>query len=133
MAITTSNLVEWRDLDFAFKANPNTNDIAFISEVNAVKQSILNILKTNHGEKLFEPLFGANLIAYLFENINQITAIAIKNSIYDAIENYEPRAEIVSLVITPNEGANAISIMLNAKIITTSEEFQLATSIERLR
>ena len=64
----------YKDLDFTFKQNPNTNDVGIKKDNAAVIQSVLNILRTNHGERPFNYNFGANLRAYLFENMTNITA-----------------------------------------------------------
>ena len=133
MAITTSNPSEYKDLDFLFKSNPNTGDIGVKHQINAVRQSILNILNTNHGEKVFEPLFGANLRAYLFENSGLITSIAIADSIKEAINNYEPRVEILNVKIDNRPDLNKVGITLVVKIISINQITNIATSIERLR
>ena len=84
----------YKDLDFAFKQNPNTNDVGIKKNNDAVIQSCLNILRTNHGERPFDYNFGANLRAYLFENMTNITAANMGTSINNALENYEPRIKI---------------------------------------
>ena len=38
----------YKDLDFSFKQNPNTNDVGIKKNNAAVIQSCLNILRTNH-------------------------------------------------------------------------------------
>lgn len=133
MAITTSNIIEYKDLDFTFQSNPNTGDLGIKKDINSVKQSILNILNTNHGEKPFEPLFGANLRAYLFENNGTITSIAIADSIKESIANYEPRVEVLNVKVTNKPNEYSIGITLVVKIIATSQITNISTSIERLR
>lgn len=133
MAITTSNIITYKDLDFTFQSNPNTGDLGIKKDINSVKQSILNILRTNHGEKPFEPLFGANLRTYLFENPGLVTEVAIENSIKMAIENYEPRVEILDIKVDDHTDENRIGIQLTVKIISISQITNISTSIERLR
>jgi phage baseplate assembly protein W len=133
MAITTAHNTEYSDLDFLFKSNPNTGDLGTKKEINSVKQSVLNIIKTNHGEKVFQPLFGANLRQYLFENMTDIVAHAIFDSIKDAILNFEPRVKVLNIKIKDLADQNRIKITLEAQMISTSESFNIETSIERLR
>ena len=78
---------QYSDIDFIYKLNPNTGDISTKKGINAVKQSVLNILRTNHGERPFNPYFGANLRSYLFENINYATAVIISNQVKNALAN----------------------------------------------
>ena len=58
----------YKDLDFTFKQNPNTNDVGIKKDNASISQSVLNILRTNHGERPFNYKFGANLIAYAKED-----------------------------------------------------------------
>jgi phage baseplate assembly protein W len=133
MAITTSRLIAYKDLDFLFKSNPNTGDLGTKSDINAVKQSVLNILNTNHGEKLFAPLFGANLRQYLFENINTVTVTSLVDNIKDAISNYEPRVKVLNVKVRAIDDENRVNITVVCKIISTSETINIDTTIERLR
>jgi len=133
MAITTSNKTEYVDLDFVFKSNPNTGDIGIKKQINSVKQSVLHILNTNHGEKVFQPLFGANLRQYLFENNGLITSIAITDSIKEAITNFEPRVEVLNVKVNNKPDLNKIAITVVVKIISTNQITNIATSLERLR
>jgi phage baseplate assembly protein W len=133
MAITIINTQRYTDVNFNFISNPNTGDVAIVSDINSIKQSVLNILRTNHGEKPFNPLFGANLDKYLFENINQITAEAIIVSIEESILNFEPRVEILNINIGGDPDLNRVRIELTVKIIATNENINIATSMEILR
>ena len=47
----------YKDLDFTFKQNPNTNDVGIKKDNASIRQSVLNILRTNHGERPFQLLF----------------------------------------------------------------------------
>jgi len=51
----------YTDVDFAFRANPITGDVSLKREIQAVKQSVLNILLTNRGERPFDPEFGSDI------------------------------------------------------------------------
>jgi phage baseplate assembly protein W len=89
---------------------------------------------TNRGEKVFNPDFGGSLRDYLFENYDSITAAAIKSRITTSLLNYEPRVEIVDLVVNDLTERNALKITLELNIIspeevTTTVEF----IVERLR
>jgi hypothetical protein len=132
--ITTNRLGEYSDVDFAFKANPNiNNDVSIKREFAAVRQSVLNILRTNHGEKPFHPLFGANLRTFLFEPLDSITADSIIKNIVDALKNDEPRVEVVNIVVTDNQDENLIHVTLTVRLKSTSAVFDIESSLERLR
>lgn len=123
----------YRDLDFTFKQNPNTKDLGIKKNNAAVIQSCLNILRTNHGERPFNYKFGANLRAYMFENMNQITAANMSTSINTALKNYEPRIEVLNTNIQANADDNEVFITVTGRVKSTNEIVDIATTIERLR
>ena len=123
----------YKDLDFSFKQNPNTNDVGIKKNNNAVIQSCLNILRTNHGERPFNWDFGANLRAYLFENMTNITAANMATSINIALSNHEPRLEVLNTNIHTTEEDNDVYITVTGRVRSTNEIIDVATTIERLR
>jgi|TARA_R110000823_G_scaffold36621_2_gene99998 phage baseplate assembly protein W len=123
----------YKDLDFTFKQNPNTNDVGIKKNNAAVIQSCLNILRTNNGERPFNYDFGANLRSYLFENMNQITAANMSTSINVALKNYEPRIEVLNTNIQARADDNEVYITVTGRVKSTNEIIDISTTIERLR
>ena len=123
----------YKDLDFTFKQNPNTNDVGIKRNNDSIKQSVLNILRTNHGERPFNFDFGANLRRYLFENMSNITAAQMSTSINTALRNYEPRLEVLNTNIQAKADENDVMVTVTGKVISTNEIVDIATTIERLR
>jgi|TARA_B110000858_G_scaffold170939_1_gene201063 phage baseplate assembly protein W len=123
----------YKDLDFTFKQNPNTNDVGIKKNNAAVIQSCLNIIKTNHGERPFDYHFGANLRAYLFENMDNITAANMSTSINTALRNYEPRLEVLNTNIQAKADSNEVFITVTGRVVSTNEIIDISATIERLR
>ena len=123
----------YKDLDFSFKQNPNTNDVGIKKDNAAVIQSCLNILRTNHGERPFNYNFGANLRAYLFENMSNITAANMSTSINLALRNWEPRLEVLNTNIQAKPNDNEVYITVTGRVKSSNEILDIATTIERLR
>tara|TARA_B100001063_G_C16409099_1_gene378642 strand:- start:3 stop:401 length:399 start_codon:yes stop_codon:yes gene_type:complete len=123
----------YRDVDFSFKQNPNTNDVGIKKDNAAVIQSCLNILRTNHGERPFDYNFGANLRAYLFENMTNITAANMSTNIQVALKNYEPRIEVLNVNIQATASENDVFITVTGRVKSTNEIIDISTTIERLR
>ena len=123
----------YKDVDFSFKQNPNTNDIGIKKNNAAVIQSCLNILRTNHGERPFDYNFGANLIAYLFENMTNTTAANMATSIEVALGNYEPRIEVLNVNIRAQAAENDVFITVTGRVKSSNDIIDIATTIERLR
>ena len=130
---TIARQATYKDLDFTFKQNPNTNDVGIKKDNASVSQSVLNILRTNHGERPFNYFFGANLRSYLFENMTNITAANMATSINTALANYEPRIEVLNTNIQANADANDVNITVTGRVKSSNEIIDIATTIERIR
>ena len=130
---TIARQTTYKDLDFTFKQNPNTNDVGIKKDNASIIQSVLNILRTNHGERPFNWNFGANLRAYLFENMSNITAANMSTSINTALKNWEPRIEVLNTNIQAKADENEIYITVTGRVKSSNEIVNIATTIERLR
>jgi phage baseplate assembly protein W len=100
----------YSDLDTALYRHPTTDDVVLLYDFDAIKNAVLNILKFNRGEKLFNRNFGAHLRELLFEPLTPALALLVKQKIKEAIYKYEPRVIPEDVTITPNETMNEITI-----------------------
>jgi phage baseplate assembly protein W len=124
----------YSDVDFAFRMNPVTNDVSVKRDVEAVKQSVLNILSTNRGERPFMPDFGGNIRAYLFETVDAVTISLIEEEIKTTLSNYEPRVRVLAVDVDDLSDQNAINIRLEIEILSpTSSVETVEFVVERLR
>jgi phage baseplate assembly protein W len=124
----------YSDFDFAFRMNPVTNDVSLKKDVEAVKQSVVNILSTNRGERPFMPDFGANIQGFLFENVDSVTSALIEEQIRSAIANYEPRVRVLEVNVEDLSYRNAINIRLDIEILSPSQTItSVEFIVERLR
>ena len=57
----------FKDLAISFEANPNTNDFSAVTNENAIKQSVRNLVLTSFGERPFQPNIGSRVRGLLFE------------------------------------------------------------------
>ena len=130
---TIARQTTYKDLDFTFKQNPNTNDVGIKKDNASIKQSVLNILQTNHGERPFNYNFGANLRSYLFENMTNITAAQMSTSINTALKNSEPRIEVLNTNIQAKADENEVFITVTGRVKSSNEIIDISTTIERLR
>ena len=65
----------YKDLDLDFGRNVVTNDVNKLTDVEAVKRSVRNLINTNHFERPFHPELGGNVRALLFEPMTPLTAL----------------------------------------------------------
>ena len=102
----------YKDLNLNFTRNPVTGDVATVTDVNAVKRSIRNLLLTNHYERPFHPEIGSDIPALLFENFGPITGNQLSRNIEEMILNFEPRARVESGECFPVPDSNRYDVRI---------------------
>ena len=130
--LISSRAVDYLDIDLTFAKRPS-GDIYKKKDAAAVKQSIKNLLLTDFYEKPFQPFFGGNLRAMLFELADEDAEDEIEDNIRDAITKYEPRAEILTITVNVLPDQNDIRVSVYFKIISTQETVTFTTNLSRLR
>ena len=100
-----------------FQSNPLTSDLIALKNENAIARSIRNIVFTIPGEKFFDESFGSNINRSLFDNIDELSALVIKDQITESIENFEPRVDTVKVVTSPDFDNNSFDVVLTYEII----------------
>ena len=123
----------YRDLDLDFQINSATKDIQKLSDIEAVKRSVRNLINTNHYERPFHPEIGSNLRAMLFENITPQINHAISKQIDLLIKNYEPRCRLVQLNVQPDVDRNGYRASISFFVVNHPERVEVETFLERLR
>jgi len=128
------NVRQYRDLDLFFSRKNGTNDITKITDVEAVKRSIRNLILTNFYEKPFHPEIGSGIRDMLFENMTPITAVVLARKVEDVIENFEPRARLISVRSLPNLDRNEYEVTIEFFVVNTPTELvDMTVFLEVLR
>ena len=107
----------FKDISMTFQSNPLTSDLIALKNENAIARSIRNIVFTIPGEKFFNESFGSNINRSLFDNIDELSALVIKDQITESIENFEPRVDAVKVVTSPDFDNNSFDVVLTYEII----------------
>ena len=123
----------YNDLNLDFQQNTATKDIQKITDVDAVKRSVRNLINTNHYEKPFRPEVGSNLRAMLFEMISPQMNHAISKEIDLMIANYEPRCRLVEVSSNPAIDKNAYEVTISFYVVNHPEPVIVESFLERLR
>ena len=109
--------IGYKDLSMSFKQNPLNNDLIVLRNENAIARSIRNIILTTPGEKFFNEDFGSNVSKLLFDNLDPLTALEIKEQITFSIVNYEPRADLLQVDVTPDYDDGEFDVVITYKIV----------------
>jgi phage baseplate assembly protein W len=116
-----------------FTKKPGSADVALSYDAQAVIRSIRNLILTNHYERLFNPDLGSNVNAILFELVSPSSADALKFEIKALIENYEPRAIVKEVVVTPLPDRNAYNLYLSFFLENATLPTTITLLLERTR
>ena len=124
----------YRDIALSFERNDATKDVIVKTDVDAVKQSVRNLILTNHYERPFHPEIGSGVAGLLFEPIDPITANSLSRLIKEVIENFEPRARLTAVDVRPNFDSNAYEISIGFRVVNIPGELvELDVMLERSR
>ena len=123
----------YKDLNLGFQKNTATKDIQKLTDVEAVKRSVRNLINTNHYEKPFHPEIGSNLRAMLFENITPQMNHVISKQITLLIKNYEPRCRLVQVNTQPMFDRNGYACQISFYVVNYPEQVEVESFLERLR
>ena len=129
------NRVQVRYTDFKadLEEHPATRDLALSTNAVAVKRSVKNLLLTGTYERRFRPHIGAGLQKYLFENVSPVTAQLIRQAIVTAIENFEPRARLISVRVRVAPDNNSYDASVKFGVVNLPDVVELRHIIARVR
>ena len=125
---------QYRDLDLFFSKNQGNGDVNRITGVEAVKRSIRNLVLLNFYEKPFNPEIGSDVRYLLFENMSPLTSVVLARAIEDVIEDFEPRARLISVRAFPNLDRNEYEVTIEFFVVNTPTELvDMTVFLEVLR
>ena len=128
------NARQYSDLDLFFGRKTSNNDISKITDVQAVKRSVRNLVLLNTYEKPFHPEISSGVRGMLFENMTPITANILARKVEDVINNFEPRARLISVTAIPDLDRNAYEVAVQFYVVNTPTELvDISLMLETLR
>ncbi len=107
----------FKDLSMSFQNNPLTNDLIALKNENAIARSIRNIVFTVPGEKFFNEDFGSEVSQLLFENVDNISALTVRDQIRQSITNFEPRVDLRTVDVSADFDNNSFDVVIIYNII----------------
>ena len=107
----------FKDINLSFKRHPVTNDVLTVSDEDAIKRSVKNIIFTILGEKPFEPNFGSVISQSLFELNTNLNEIRISDEIQQSLLNYEPRIDNIVVTASIYPDSNELNCTVQYDIV----------------
>lgn len=122
------------DFDISLTKNPATKDIYKLTDVDSVKRSVKLLVLTMFGERPFRPWIGSSVYSSLFETADPLTQLTIERSIKDVINNFEPRARLISVDVNFNNiDTNGIEIIISFYVVNIKDPVIVTVNLERVR
>jgi len=130
----TRNVRQYSDLDLFFGKKSSDSDISKVTDVQAVKRSVRNLVLLNAYEKPFHPEIASGVRGMLFELMTPITAQIIAKQVELVIENFEPRAKLVGVRVNPDLDRNLYALTIEFYVVNAPTELvDMSVMLERLR
>jgi len=109
--INTLDLNPNQGVGVALPFNPTNIFTINYTTTAQIKSNLLNFMLTNSGERVFNPNFGADIRALVFEPNTDLTEV--KSALLQKIGLYFPSITVNSLDFNPSVDNNSLSIVLN--------------------
>ena len=130
----TRNARQYSDLDLFFGKKLVGSDVSKITDIQAVKRSLRNLINLNAFEKPFHPEISGGVREMLFENMTPMVAVVLTKKIEDVINNFEPRVRLVSVRAIPDFDRNIYNVSIEFYVVNAPTELvDLSVMLERLR
>lgn len=116
LLVTTKEFI---DVDISFAKHPTSKNVLLKKNVNAVKQSVLNLMRLRSGDVPFHPEIKSPVYDYMFDNMTNVAKIVIESEVKKYLEVFEPRLVVQEVVVTFTDN-NSIDCKIVGNIVNTS-------------
>lgn len=121
------------DLDLNFIANPVSGDVSVKTDVNAIKQSVKNLVLTKNFEKPFHPEIGSQVNNLLFEPFTPLTKSMLEQAVKNTIINFEPRVVLQDVRVALSNDDQTAYITIVFTIVNTTQPISVDITLSRTR
>jgi phage baseplate assembly protein W len=97
--------------------NPVTNDILTINDADAIKKSVVNLVRTRVGERFFNSLIGSRVENSMFELQTPEVSYSLELDIKTLLKNFERRISLSSVLVTYPEDSNDLNVRISYNVI----------------
>ena len=107
----------FKDISLSFKRHPVTNDILALTNEDAIKRSVRNLVETVNEERFFNPLIGSHVRESLFELPDNQVRATLKSQIENSILNFEPRVDLTDVIVNHPNDTNDLEVSISYDIV----------------
>jgi phage baseplate assembly protein W len=124
---------KFKDIDLDMIIHPHTNDVVGRYDDDALVGSILNIIKTRKGERVFQPDFGSTIYNSLFEPMSASTRISLEAQIENALHQHEPRIYVDYIGVKVDVDENRYNVTIGFTPVNGGIMREIEFFLNRLR
>ena len=106
----------FRDISLSFNRHPVTNDVTVLKNEDAIKKSVVNLVRTRLNERFFNDLLGTSVYNTLFELNDVYQGDDVREEIVTLLENFEPRINLTNVYVEPGLDSNDFLIQIEYDI-----------------
>lgn len=125
--------IKYSDFLNDFMVHPDNAELVRATNETSVKRAIRNLIRTDKYERVFQPEIGCNIRKRLFEPMSSVMAGQIRDDIKNTLENFEPRINVLEVIVTPFEDKNLYDVTIVFTVINTQETTSLQLKLYRVR
>ena len=107
----------FKDISLSFKRHPVTNDILALTNEDAIKRSVRNLVETINEERFFNSLIGSHVRESLFEVPDNTIRATLRTQIENSILNFEPRVNLTDVIINHPNDTNDLEVTVRYDIV----------------
>ena len=103
-------------------------EVATASYEEDVRQAMLLILRTNPGERVMRPDFGAGLREFAFEVMGEAALERLRDRVERSLIEWEPRIDVVAVRVEPRPGgasSGLLDVEVDYKVRATNTFYNL--------
>lgn len=127
-------MAQYTDINLDFEPHPVTGDVVILKDANAIKRSLRNLVLTNFYEHPYDENLGTGIRAMLFENFDvDVISVAVKERVEFVVARYEPRVELIDVIVTEYPDNNALNIEIKFFAGSSIEPEEVSIMLERVR
>lgn len=110
-----------RGITFPMRVD-QSGSIAMGAGADDIDANLKVVLITAPGERVMRPQFGCRIWDLVFEPINANTLGLMSEAVKDAVSQWEPRVDLLDVVITPDSGdIGRVQIELRFRVKATND------------
>ncbi len=121
------------DIRADMASHPVSDDLLLHNNEASIETSIKNLLLTDRYERLMQPRIGSDLKAMLFENFSAQTERRLADAIRETIENYEPRCNLMDVMIEGDPDRNQYLAVIEYAVRSSESPQSFSIILDRVR